>query len=108
MIDIISCATFNPVYPVIATCSGQRKFVIPSDSEDEEDMEEDVIIDNTLKAWRVPGDYEWFYYEYPPAQEETITETVDVSMDDTVEVANLTTATVVEIETMVPPPPQTE
>ncbi|GAN04172.1 WD domain, G-beta repeat-containing protein [Mucor ambiguus] len=65
--DITSCATFNPVYPVIATCSGQRKFRLPcqeSDSEEEEEEEEeDMIIDNTLKAWRVNGQYEWFSYD---------------------------------------------
>ncbi|CAO3678076.1 unnamed protein product [Rhizopus stolonifer] len=60
--DIISCAAFNPIYPMIATCSGQRKFVLPQDSDDEEEEEEEKMIDNTLKTWRVPGEYEWFAY----------------------------------------------
>jgi hypothetical protein len=54
------------VYPVVATCSGQRKFNLPVDSDtdsDVEGMQEDIIIDNTLKTWRVPGQYEWFTYE---------------------------------------------
>ncbi|EPB88795.1 hypothetical protein HMPREF1544_04435 [Mucor circinelloides 1006PhL] len=59
--DITSCATFNPVYPVIATCSGQRKFRLPCADSDSE--EEDMIIDNTLKTWRVSGQYEWFSYD---------------------------------------------
>jgi hypothetical protein len=46
---------------LIATCSGQRKFSIPNDSEDEDEEEEEVI-DNTLKVWRMTGQYEWFSY----------------------------------------------
>lgn len=80
ILDITSCATFNPVYPVIATCSGQRKFALPKDSsdeedeEDEEDMDKDVIIDNTIKTWRVPGQYEW--YAYPLQAEEMVADDV--------------------------------
>ncbi|KAI8050045.1 WD40-repeat-containing domain protein [Thamnidium elegans] len=65
--DIVSCATFNPVYPVIATCSGQRKFTLPQDDSSDEDMDEEkAIIDNTLKTWRVPGQYQWYAYESAP------------------------------------------
>ncbi|KAI8889136.1 WD40 repeat-like protein [Backusella circina FSU 941] len=72
--DLSSCVAFNPIYPVIASCSGQRKFELPrmdddSDNEsddDESDDEDDdeIIIDNTLKAWRVPGQYQWFGYDH--------------------------------------------
>lgn len=65
--DIVSCATFNPVYPVVATCSGQRKFISSYESDssgNEEEVEDEVhIIDNSLKTWRIPGKYEWFSYE---------------------------------------------
>lgn len=59
---------------MIATCSGQRKFRLPcqeSDSEEEEkEEEEDMIIDNTLKTWRVNGQYEWFSYDTTMVAEE--------------------------------------
>ncbi|KAI9260132.1 WD40-repeat-containing domain protein [Sporodiniella umbellata] len=48
--DLISCAAFNPVYPILATCSGQRKF----------ENDEERVVDNSIQAWRVPGHYEWF------------------------------------------------
>lgn len=52
------------MYPVIATCSGQRKFRLPcQEDSDEDEDEEETIIDNTLKTWRVNGQYEWFSYE---------------------------------------------
>lgn len=83
IVDITSCATFNPVYPVIATCSGQRKFTSPVDdssSDDEDEREDDkmseikeeLIIDNTIKTWRVPGQYEW--YAYPQQEDAYATE----------------------------------
>ncbi|CEP10569.1 hypothetical protein [Parasitella parasitica] len=63
--DITSCATFNSVYPVIATCSGQRKFRLPCmDSDDEqEEGDDELIVDNTLKIWRMGGHHEWYPYE---------------------------------------------
>jgi hypothetical protein len=64
LIDIACCTTFNPVYPVLATCSGQRKFRLPGNEDDDEEKEEDMeVIDNTVKTWRVPGQYEWYSYE---------------------------------------------
>jgi hypothetical protein len=78
LLDISSCVAFNPVYPVMASCSGQRKFQLPgkskqndeSDSDgtdesddtdnDDNDDNDEITIDNTLKAWRVPGQYQWF------------------------------------------------
>lgn len=36
----------------MATCSGQRKF----------NFEDEEVIDNSLRTWRVPGEYEWFNY----------------------------------------------
>ncbi|KAG0761078.1 hypothetical protein G6F29_010857 [Rhizopus arrhizus] len=50
--DLISSVSFNPVYPIMATCSGQRKF----------NFEDEEVIDNSLRTWRVPGEYEWFNY----------------------------------------------
>ncbi|KAI9260309.1 WD40-repeat-containing domain protein [Helicostylum pulchrum] len=84
--DIVSCATFNPVYPVIATCSGQRKFTLPQDSSDEdEDMDEEkVIIDNTLKTWRVPGEYQWYMYESAPVVDDQTIENTTITTEETV------------------------
>lgn len=67
---------FNPVYPVIATCSGQRKFRLPcqdseeDDEEEDDDEEEEIIVDNTLKTWRVNGQYEWYSYESTTTEEQ--------------------------------------
>ncbi|KAI8371379.1 WD40-repeat-containing domain protein [Radiomyces spectabilis] len=81
--DITSCVTFNPVYPYIASTSGQRKFTVPEesssdDSDDEDgqmsDMQQDVVIDNTLKIWQVQGQYAWYPYETDTfVEEETVT-----------------------------------
>ncbi|KAG2204929.1 hypothetical protein INT46_005355 [Mucor plumbeus] len=74
--DIISSATFNPVYPIIATCSGQRKFRLScqdsekDDEEEDDDEEEEIIVDNTLKTWRVNGHYEWYSYESTTTEEQ--------------------------------------
>lgn len=99
--DVISCTTFNPVYPVIASCSGQRKFSLPdnSSSEDEDtmDLDDQVIIDNTLKHWRVPGQYEWYPYEYDTsgvvATEAQIIEDATTVTEETIIATNLEEAT---------------
>ncbi|KAL0085949.1 WD40-repeat-containing domain protein [Phycomyces blakesleeanus] len=51
--DITTSASFNPVYPVIATTSGQRKFTVGSDED------QDLTIDNSIKIWKTHGQYEW-------------------------------------------------
>ncbi|KAI8977912.1 WD40-repeat-containing domain protein [Pilobolus umbonatus] len=58
--DLISSASFNPVYPIISTCSGQRIFEIEDDTDDE--MSVDRVIDCSLKGWKMNGQYEWFSY----------------------------------------------
>ncbi|KAI7889516.1 WD40-repeat-containing domain protein [Mucor mucedo] len=87
--DVTSCATFNPVYPVIASCSGQRKFVLPQDESDESDDDEDEqVIDNTLKVWRVSGQYQWYTYDVESTDMTTgttdmVTETTDMVTETT-------------------------
>jgi WD40 repeat protein len=97
-IDLSSCLAFNPVYPVMASCSGQRKFQLPgksrqndesgdtdesdesgdtdeSDESDNDENDDEITIDNTLKAWRVPGQYQWVGLDYQSGtvnNEETI------------------------------------
>lgn len=86
-LDVTSCTTFNPVYPVIASCSGQRKFVLPQDESDSDDEEEEQVIDNTLKVWRIPGQYQWYTYDVDTTMEtetiETVSETTDIVMEST-------------------------
>ncbi|KAI8364078.1 WD40-repeat-containing domain protein [Blakeslea trispora] len=77
--DIIAGVSFNPVYPVIATCSGQRKFDVSFDDSDESEQEEETVIDNTLKNWRVSGQYEWYTYEQTL---DTVTDTTDMILDN--------------------------
>lgn len=61
--DIVSGATFNPLYPsVMASCSGQRKFLSDLSSDNETSHSTDII-DNTLKVWQLPGQYEWYSME---------------------------------------------
>ncbi|KAI8078292.1 WD40-repeat-containing domain protein [Gilbertella persicaria] len=72
--DIISGVSFNPIYPVLATCSGQRKFRLPILDSDESDNEEEIIVDNTLKTWRIPGQYKWYSYENSTVTEITAME----------------------------------
>ncbi|OBZ90666.1 Telomerase Cajal body protein 1 [Choanephora cucurbitarum] len=96
--DIISSVSFNPVYPVMSTCSGQRKFSLPSvDSDESEEEEEEIIIDNTLKTWRVPGQYEWYTYEQPLEIADTtdqtalVTDQTAMTIDQTTMVTDQTT-----------------
>lgn len=67
---------------MIATCSGQRKFVLPND-DSSSDEEDEVEIDNTLKTWRVPGQYQWFSYQADPYVGDTSTTAVDNVTIDT-------------------------
>ncbi|SAL95021.1 hypothetical protein [Absidia glauca] len=61
--DIVSGATFNPLYPsVMASCSGQRKFTADLSSDDDTSHSTDII-DNSLKVWQLPGQYEWYSME---------------------------------------------
>ena len=48
---------------MIATCSGQRKFPNYDDSANEDDTTILHTIDNTVKFWKVTGQYQWFKYE---------------------------------------------
>jgi len=65
--DTITSAVLHPYYPLLATCSGQRKFHVPndvsdssssssdSDSDGSSDSEDEASSrsDNSLKIWRV-------------------------------------------------------
>ena len=56
---------------MIATCSGQRKFPNYDDSADEDETKILQAIDNSVKFWKVSGQYQWFKYE------ETVTEATE-------------------------------
>ncbi|GAB5591736.1 hypothetical protein Unana1_06636 [Umbelopsis nana] len=67
--DLVSAVSFNPLYPILASCSGQRKFNLAyHESEDEED--DPQSIDNSLKLWHVPGT--WETYDIQQMQTENI------------------------------------
>lgn len=83
---------------MIATCSGQRKFILPtheSDEESDDESDEEQVIDNTLKAWRVPGQYQWYTYDADPSAD-IVMETAAVI--DTVVVPEDVTSMVVEAD----------
>lgn len=68
-LDLVSAVSFNPLYPILASCSGQRKFNLAyHESEDEED--DPQSIDNSLKLWHVPGT--WETYDIQQIQTENI------------------------------------
>lgn len=86
--DATASASFHPSYPLVASCSGQRKFLLSeddgnpgSDVESDEESDEDQMrvggergaaplslftpkIDNSLKVWRLPGNYVWYVDGY--------------------------------------------
>jgi hypothetical protein len=72
--DLISSVSFNQVYPLLATCSGQRKFSLANDGSDDEDInvddEELLRIDNSLKLWYMHGS--WVTYESQQVDMEAI------------------------------------
>ncbi|CAG8512173.1 15438_t:CDS:10 [Dentiscutata erythropus] len=70
--------TFHPYSPLIASCSGQRKFDLLvnenikidfTDNNSKLDSLEikskcnNIVQDNSLKIWKVEGNYEWHLYE---------------------------------------------
>ncbi|KAF9165574.1 Telomerase Cajal body protein 1 [Actinomortierella ambigua] len=83
--DIVSAAAFNPVYPILATSSGQRKYRLQntslSDTDSDSDYESESEnsarggkrdqaadgvakgeeqIDNSLRMWSLPGQQVWY------------------------------------------------
>ncbi|CAG8638688.1 10597_t:CDS:10, partial [Cetraspora pellucida] len=70
--DTVSAATFHPYSPLIASCSGQRKFDflvnenIKINFIENNDqlcsLEADIVEDNSLKIWKVEGNFEWHLY----------------------------------------------
>ncbi|KAI9472107.1 MAG: WD40-repeat-containing domain protein [Benjaminiella poitrasii] len=73
--DLVSSVALNPVYPVVATCSGQRKFQLETDDDDSDDdsvlEDELVMVDNSIKIWRMKGEYEWHSYDAAMATDMT-------------------------------------
>ncbi|CAG8810636.1 31722_t:CDS:10 [Gigaspora margarita] len=75
--DAVSSTMFHPYSPLIASCSGQRRFDylingnIKIDFTDNNNSNLDSLeiksicndIDNSLKIWKVEGNYEWHLYE---------------------------------------------
>ncbi|KAI7863821.1 WD40-repeat-containing domain protein [Spinellus fusiger] len=65
--DSVSSASLNPVYPVMATTSGQRKYTMDSESEEDSvdlhttDVHTMEKIDNSVHIWRMHGHYEWYH-----------------------------------------------
>ncbi|GES93892.1 telomerase Cajal body protein 1-like [Rhizophagus clarus] len=58
--DAISAISFHPTFPLIASCSGQRKFKLIDGDKLENDQS--ITSDNSLKFWRAEGNYAWCYY----------------------------------------------
>ncbi|CAO3670891.1 unnamed protein product [Umbelopsis ramanniana] len=73
--DLVSSVSFNQVYPLLASCSGQRKFSIGNDESDDDDEvdgdddQDQLQIDNSLKLWHLPGS--WITYESQQMEVET-------------------------------------
>lgn len=59
-VDAISATSFHPTFPLIASCSGQRKFKLIGGDKLENDQ--NITSDNSLKIWRAEGNYAWCYY----------------------------------------------
>ncbi|CAI2175811.1 1769_t:CDS:10 [Funneliformis geosporum] len=59
--DAISAISIHPSFPLIASCSGQRKFK-SIDAFISKDQNRNTTSDNSLKVWRAKGDYAWRYY----------------------------------------------
>ncbi|KAM3587175.1 hypothetical protein VKS41_002212 [Umbelopsis sp. WA50703] len=62
--DLVSSVSFNPLYPLMATCSGQRKFNIDEESDNDSD---ELPIDNSVQLWHLPGS--WTAYESYPTED---------------------------------------
>lgn len=54
--------SIHPTLPLIASCSGQRKFKLINGDISENDQNQNITSDNSLKIWRAKGDYAWCYY----------------------------------------------
>ncbi|KAI8335696.1 WD40-repeat-containing domain protein [Chlamydoabsidia padenii] len=65
--DTVSGTTFNPLYPsVIASCSGQRKFMTDLSSDEDTSENRAHTIDNSLNIWQLSGQYEWYSIDTQP------------------------------------------
>ncbi|CAG8718876.1 23691_t:CDS:10, partial [Cetraspora pellucida] len=72
IVDTVSAATFHPYSPLIASCSGQRKFDFLvnenikinfiENNDQLGSLEADIVEDNSLKIWKVEGNFEWHLY----------------------------------------------
>ncbi|CAB4431407.1 unnamed protein product [Rhizophagus irregularis] len=60
--DAVSAMSIHPTLPLIASCSGQRKFKLINGDISENDQNQNITSDNSLKIWRAKGDYAWCYY----------------------------------------------
>ncbi|RUS26713.1 WD40-repeat-containing domain protein, partial [Jimgerdemannia flammicorona] len=122
--DTTATTTFHPSYPLLASCSGQRKYTLPdesdsdteTDSDDSDDsrMREDdrgavsplpaMSTDNSLKIWRLPGGYAWYVDGYrwdggatETAGEDGGVEAVDMEVSAVLEVAAVQAIVMTEI-----------
>ncbi|CAG8795918.1 6433_t:CDS:2, partial [Racocetra persica] len=78
IVDAVSAATFHPYSPLIASCSGQRKFDFlmngntkinfPENNDKLDSLETGIVEDNSLKIWKVEGNFEWHLYEQDLSQ----------------------------------------
>ncbi|CAJ0651657.1 14200_t:CDS:10 [Entrophospora sp. SA101] len=70
--DLISTTTFHPYFPLLASCSGQRRFEFFDDtfycnkSTNQKDIlidkDQEKFLDNSLKIWKIEGNYECYLY----------------------------------------------
>ncbi|CAG8643808.1 16469_t:CDS:1, partial [Acaulospora morrowiae] len=55
---------FHPTLPLVASCSGQRKFeLMPEEPNMDEQTSHKTNHDNSFKVWKVMGQYEWHHYD---------------------------------------------
>ncbi|KAL1923912.1 uncharacterized protein VTP21DRAFT_6947 [Calcarisporiella thermophila] len=57
--DAIGAVGFHPAGSLLATCSGQRLF----EGEEEEEEEEKAAVDNSVRIWRVEGEWKAYAVE---------------------------------------------
>ena len=55
--DVINCVSFHPFYPLLATTSGKRNYLMDSDYDDFKSIK------NGLQVWSLKNDSAWNSYK---------------------------------------------